>query len=236
MLEILRITLCDTLEIQTSFLTLFAFISAPTNEAFDALPAGTLDSLLLQENIKLLTDILKYHVIPANEASSVLANGPVETLAGKSVQVFVSENGVAINGANVIAADIIASNGIVHVVDSVILPPTDPETTLPPTSVPTGKPTVSKLNETIISKMNCFDLCAHLCCLSTQVKDIQSKSAKSAGGKASKSSKSAKSSKVNGHEAHNSEASKLFSKSVKSSEVIEKEGYRLFNGNNDIFL
>ena len=100
--------------------------TAPTNEAFDALPEGTLESLLLPENIGTLTDILTYHVVGENALSSTLSNGDIDTLNGNTVNVEVSDTGVIVNDANVISpADIIGSNGIVHAIDSVLLPPVD---------------------------------------------------------------------------------------------------------------
>ena len=100
-------------------------VFAPTNEAFAALPEGTVESLLEPENIEDLKSILTYHVVAANAASSGLASGDVPTLNGKSVTIDVSEDGVKVNGASVVQADIIAKNGIIHVIDSVLLPPTD---------------------------------------------------------------------------------------------------------------
>lgn len=100
-------------------------VFAPTDDAFAALPEGTVESLLEPENIEDLKSILTYHVVAANAASSGLASGDVPTLNGKSVTIDVSEDGVKVNGASVVQADIIAKNGIIHVVDSVLLPPTD---------------------------------------------------------------------------------------------------------------
>ena len=100
--------------------------TAPTDEAFGALPDGTLDSLLLPENIDTLIDILKYHVVGANAPSTTLSSGGVETLNGDDyVQVVVSDAGIMVNDASVVIPDIIASNGIIHVIDSVLIPPTD---------------------------------------------------------------------------------------------------------------
>mmetsp|Transcript_688 Transcript_688/g.1452 ORF Transcript_688/g.1452 Transcript_688/m.1452 type:complete len:339 (-) Transcript_688:71-1087(-) len=101
-------------------------VFAPTDEAFAALPEGTLETLLLPENKQMLTDILTYHVVGANAHSSALAPGPVETLNGATVEVTTGE-GVMVNDANVVAADILANNGIIHVIDKVILPPTEEE-------------------------------------------------------------------------------------------------------------
>ena len=98
------------------------FVLAPTNEAFAALPEGVLNGLLKPENIGQLQDILKYHVVDGILPSSSLSNGLVETLNGKSVSISTDE-GVMVNDSNVITADVVASNGVVHVIDKVLLPP-----------------------------------------------------------------------------------------------------------------
>lgn len=72
----------------------------------------------------MLTDILTYHVVAANAHSSALTAGPVDTLNGAAVDVS-TDGGVMVNDANVVAADILANNGIIHVIDKVILPPSD---------------------------------------------------------------------------------------------------------------
>ena len=91
--------------------------------SFYILPEGTLDSLLLPENIDTLTDILLYHVVSGSVLSTDLSNGAVETLNGDSVEVHVSKYGIMINDANVVIADIVACNGVVHVIDAVLFPP-----------------------------------------------------------------------------------------------------------------
>ena len=96
---------------------------APTNDAFADLPEGTVEDLLLPENIGTLTDILTYHVLAAEAPSSSLSDGDVETLNGATVAVTVSDTGVAVNDANVIIPDIMACNGIIHAIDAVLLPP-----------------------------------------------------------------------------------------------------------------
>merc|ERR1711982_224158 len=106
-------------------------VFAPTNDAFAALPEGTIDELLADPS-GALTDILKYHVVSANAVSSGLSSGDVPTLQGDELKIEVSESGVMVNDANVIVADVIASNGIVHVIDAVLLPPTDDEATTDP--------------------------------------------------------------------------------------------------------
>jgi len=113
--------LVDALSGEGSF-TVFA----PTNEAFAALPEGTLESLLLPENKQALTDILLYHVVSGSVLAADVVNlSEAETLLGKNVNIKVDMGNVMINEANVVATDIIADNGVIHVIDSVILPPAD---------------------------------------------------------------------------------------------------------------
>lgn len=98
-------------------------VFAPTNEAFAALPDGTLDMLLKPENKDKLIDVLTYHVVAAKVMSTDLSDGQTaSTVQGEDIKVDLTE-GVQINDANVSAADIKASNGVVHVIDKVILPP-----------------------------------------------------------------------------------------------------------------
>lgn len=99
-------------------------VFAPTNEAFAALPDGTLEMLLKPENKDKLVAILTYHVVPAKVMSSDLSNGQkAKTVQGEEVNVSIAYGNVKISGAKVIAADVKASNGVVHVIDKVILPP-----------------------------------------------------------------------------------------------------------------
>lgn len=99
-------------------------VFAPTDAAFAALPKGTLDTLLKPENKSKLVKLLGYHVVPGQVTSSQLTSGKVKTVEGTPVTVKVDSatNTVTVNGAKVVQADIPASNGIVHVVDKVILP------------------------------------------------------------------------------------------------------------------
>ncbi|MEM7365617.1 MAG: fasciclin domain-containing protein [Pseudomonadota bacterium] len=98
-------------------------VFAPTDEAFGALPAGTIESLLKPENKQQLAEILQYHVIAGKVASDALADGAaLEMLSGGFARVTQSENGFTIEGARIVATDIDASNGIVHVIDRVIMP------------------------------------------------------------------------------------------------------------------
>lgn len=98
-------------------------VFAPTDEAFAALPEGTLEELLKPENKDVLVKILTYHVVPGENMSQTLKSGATKTLEGTPVEVKVTPNGVMVNDANVVKADVQASNGVIHVVDKVILPP-----------------------------------------------------------------------------------------------------------------
>lgn len=100
-------------------------VFAPTNDAFSAIDADTLNSLLQPENRDQLTAILTYHVVPGEYFAEGTAAGTYDltTLQGDTVNVVVGEDGtVTVDGATVIAADVDASNGVVHVIDSVIMP------------------------------------------------------------------------------------------------------------------
>ena len=100
-------------------------VFAPTNDAFAALPAGTVDSLLLPENKGQLTAILTYHVVAGEVFAERTPEGTyeLETLQGETVEVIVDSHGaVTVDGANVITADVDASNGVIHIIDAVILP------------------------------------------------------------------------------------------------------------------
>lgn len=100
-------------------------VFAPTDAAFAKLPAGTVENLLKPENKAQLTAILTYHVVPGNVMASqvVTMNGAdVKTVNGQTVKVGVMGGKVTINGANVVTTDVKATNGVIHVIDSVILP------------------------------------------------------------------------------------------------------------------
>lgn len=100
-------------------------VFAPTNDAFAALPEGTVASLLEEENIDQLTAILTYHVVAGEYLAAETPAGTydLETLQGDTVNVVVGEDGtVTVDGATVILADIDASNGVIHVIDAVITP------------------------------------------------------------------------------------------------------------------
>ncbi|MBS3806200.1 MAG: fasciclin domain-containing protein [Bacteroidales bacterium] len=99
-------------------------VFAPTNAAFEALPKGTLESLLKPENKDKLVQILTYHVVAGKVKSTDLQDGMMaETVQGKKIKIKISGSKVNINEASVATADLMASNGVVHVIDKVILPP-----------------------------------------------------------------------------------------------------------------
>ena len=97
-------------------------VFAPTDEAFAALPAGVLDALLLPENKAVLAQILTYHVVAGKVMAADVTDGEVATVEGQNVTLSTMD-GVTVNGAKVIAADVMASNGVIHAIDAVILPP-----------------------------------------------------------------------------------------------------------------
>ena len=97
-------------------------VFAPTDAAFAKLPAGTIDELLKPENKGKLTAILTYHVVPGSVKSSAVKTMKAKTVNGKQVQLKVSDSGVHVDNAKVVKADIMASNGVIHVIDHVILP------------------------------------------------------------------------------------------------------------------
>jgi uncharacterized surface protein with fasciclin (FAS1) repeats len=98
-------------------------VFAPTDEAFAALPAGLLDALLLEENREILVQILTYHVVSGTVLAADVTEGDVASVEGSAISITVGD-GVVLNGtANVTATDVVASNGVIHVIDAVILPP-----------------------------------------------------------------------------------------------------------------
>jgi uncharacterized surface protein with fasciclin (FAS1) repeats len=98
-------------------------VFAPTNAAFAKLPAGTLDNLLKPENKGQLTAILTYHVVAGKVlAADVVKLSSAKTVQGGEVAIKVNGGAVTVDGANVTATDIAGSNGVIHVIDSVILP------------------------------------------------------------------------------------------------------------------
>ncbi len=110
--------LVDTLKGKGPF-TVFA----PTDAAFANLPAGTLEDLLKPENKQTLTEILTYHVVSGKVAAAdVTKLTTAKTVNGKSVRISAAGGAVMVDGATVVKADVMASNGVIHVIDSVILP------------------------------------------------------------------------------------------------------------------
>lgn len=97
-------------------------VFAPTNDAFAALPEGTVEMLLEPENKDQLTAILTYHVVPGKVMSGDLSDGMMATTVQGSDVTIGTEDGVTVDGANVVEADIEASNGVIHVIDAVIMP------------------------------------------------------------------------------------------------------------------
>ena len=120
--------LVDTLKSEGPF-TVFA----PTDEAFAALPEGTVEALLA--DIPTLTDILLYHVVAGKVMAADVVNlESADTVQGQPVAITVDADGnVFVNDAQVIITDVEASNGVIHVIDAVIIPPTEEPATLPAT-------------------------------------------------------------------------------------------------------
>lgn len=109
--------LADTLSAEGPF-TVFA----PTDEAFAALPEGTLEELMKPENREVLAAILTYHVVPGKVTSDQIQSGEVSTVQGSTVDVAVEDGMVMVDDAKVVQPDIEAGNGVIHVIDKVILP------------------------------------------------------------------------------------------------------------------
>ena len=98
-------------------------VFAPTDEAFSKLPAGTVESLLLPENKDRLVAILTYHVVPGEVlAADVVKLSSASTVEGQPVSISADDEGVRVNDANVIKTDVMASNGVIHVIDTVLIP------------------------------------------------------------------------------------------------------------------
>jgi uncharacterized surface protein with fasciclin (FAS1) repeats len=107
-------------------------VFAPTDAAFAKLPKGTLEDLLKPENKDKLKSILLYHVVAGKiMAADIKGEAKPATLEGATLDVIASAGGVTVNGAKVTAADIVASNGVIHVIDAVLLPPAKPAAAKP---------------------------------------------------------------------------------------------------------
>lgn len=98
-------------------------VFAPTDDAFAALPDGTVESLLLEENRDQLVAILTYHVVPGQvTAADVVGLDTAETVQGDTIDITVDGGTVMVDGATVVQADVMADNGVIHVIDQVIMP------------------------------------------------------------------------------------------------------------------
>ncbi|MEB3291806.1 MAG: fasciclin domain-containing protein [Synechococcales bacterium] len=116
-------------------------VFAPTDEAFAALPKGTVDKLLQPENKDKLVKLLTYHVVSGEVMAAGLKSGNVNSVEGSPIAVKVNNQAVMVNNARVTTADVKTSNGVIHVIDKVIVPPlanapTQPKTKPPKTSAP----------------------------------------------------------------------------------------------------
>jgi uncharacterized surface protein with fasciclin (FAS1) repeats len=122
-------------------------VFAPTDAAFAKLPKGTVEMLLKPENKAELVRILTYHVVSGKVLSSSLKSGKVETVEGSPINVVVGKKDVMLNKSKVTGVDVAASNGVIHVIDTVLLPPTKPTASKPsskstaPTAMPAEMPT-----------------------------------------------------------------------------------------------
>jgi uncharacterized surface protein with fasciclin (FAS1) repeats len=111
-------------------------VFAPSDEAFAKLPAGTVETLLKPENKAQLAAVLTYHVVPGKVmAADVVKLKGAKSLNGQRIDIAVAGGGVQVDGARVVTADIACTNGVIHVIDSVILPAAD---TIPATAVKAG--------------------------------------------------------------------------------------------------
>ena len=99
-------------------------VFAPSDEAFSKLPGGTVENLLKPENMDQLVAVLTYHVVPGKILSTdiMMGSNPVATVQGSSVTIMKSYDAVKINQATVVVADVEATNGVIHIIDEVILP------------------------------------------------------------------------------------------------------------------
>lgn len=98
-------------------------VFAPVDAAFAALPAGTVESLVQPENKGTLAGILTYHVVAGKVLSTDLSNGmKAKTVNGGEITITIADGNVKVNGAQVVLADVATSNGVIHVIDGVLLP------------------------------------------------------------------------------------------------------------------
>ena len=99
-------------------------VFAPTDEAFKKLPAGTVENLLKPENKAQLVKVLTYHVVPGKVMSDYLAGKKTEvkTVEGETLAIDATSGGVMVDNAKVVSADVAADNGVIHVIDTVVMP------------------------------------------------------------------------------------------------------------------
>ncbi|MGL4552889.1 MAG: fasciclin domain-containing protein [Gemmataceae bacterium] len=127
-------------------------VFAPTDKAFDKLPAGTLEKLLAPEGRDALARILKYHVVPGRlSAAQVAERGTLTTLAGPAVKARHSSHRLLVNDSRVVARDLACRNGVIHVIDAVLTPPADR---------PAGRAAVEKLGgfKTLLAGLDAAEL------------------------------------------------------------------------------
>jgi uncharacterized surface protein with fasciclin (FAS1) repeats len=119
-------------------------VFAPTDAAFEALPKGTLEKLLLPANKAKLVKLLTYHVVPESASAAQLGSATeIKTVEGQALMIVTKPDGVTISGAKVLIADVPASNGLIHAIDKVLLPPEAAQ--LAPKVEPTAKPAAKVL-------------------------------------------------------------------------------------------
>mgnify|MGYP001062634450 CR=1 FL=1 len=97
-------------------------VFAPSDEAFAKLPAGTVEDLLKPDSKEKLVAILKYHVVPGKVLAADVKTMEARTVQGQSLKLKVSDEGVTVDNAKVVKTDLLAQNGVIHVIDTVILP------------------------------------------------------------------------------------------------------------------
>lgn len=97
-------------------------VFAPTDEAFAKLPKGTVEDLLKPENKEKLVAILTYHVVPGKVTAADVKNMKAKTVNGKELNLRVADGKVSVDNAHVVKADVMAKNGVIHVIDTVVLP------------------------------------------------------------------------------------------------------------------
>jgi uncharacterized surface protein with fasciclin (FAS1) repeats len=119
-------------------------VFAPTDAAFEALPKGTLEKLLLPANKAKLVKLLTYHVVPESASAAQLGSATeIKTVEGQALMIVTKPEGVTISGAKVLIADVPASNGLIHAIDKVLLPPEAAQ--LAPKVEPTATPAAKVL-------------------------------------------------------------------------------------------